>query len=218
MKFARYLPLLAGALVVGYFLANKRTDPCRVDWRVGSIDAQFNVTDYDVQNAATSAAAMWNDAAGKRVLWYSKERGIPMNLVFGAGHGSMAEEIAQTQEIRKLATEIDNLKAQFEKTQTQYMVDHINQKIERFNKLITAYNAKPAVEIKQGSYQEKLEIYAFADLADLRTVMAHEFGHALGIGHVETPGAVMNAKHLIGTTIQGLQPADVAALKQVCRL
>lgn len=218
MKLARYIPLLLGVLVVGYFVANKKGDPCRVYWRVGTVDPQFNISDYDVNNAATSAASMWNDAVGKRVLWYSKERGIPMNLVFGAGHGAMATEIATTQEIRRLGAEIDNLKEQFKRTQTQYMVDHINEKIERYNKLVTAYNNSPPVEIKQGSYQEKLEIYAFADLTDLKIVMAHEFGHALGIGHIETPGAVMNAKHLIGTTIQGLQDADVAALKRVCSI
>ncbi len=55
-------------------------------------------------------------------------------------------------------------------------------------------------------------------MRDFTMVIAHELGHALGIGHVDDPTAIM---HAVGgeQAIEplGLTAADLAALKTVCR-
>jgi hypothetical protein len=190
-----------------------------VRWRVGEIDSRFNVSAYDVRNAASNAAGAWNTAAGKRVLWFDKTHGIPLNLVFDTNHTAIAENIALVGEIRRLAAEIDYLRPQFERNQSQDLADRINRSIRHYNRLITTYNQTPQTEIKQGSYRANMEIYAFADTTDLKVVIAHEFGHALGIGHVDVPEAVMKARSMIGTvSTLRLQPADIDALKKSCSL
>lgn len=222
-RMFRHSRLAATALAVGLLflvlLLRPHQKACKVRWRVGHIDSRFNVAEYDVQNAAMNAAASWNAAAGQRVLWYDKSKGMPLNLVYDPSHSAIADEIAQVHEIQRLAREIDNLRVQLQRTQTRFMIDRVNRSIDRYNRLVSAYNQKPAAEVTQGSYQDHLEIYAFADLADLQMVMLHEFGHALGIGHVATQGAVMNARHMIGVAANAdLQAADVAALKEACPL
>lgn len=194
-------------------------DTCTVRWRIGDIDARFNVSAYDVQNAASNAADAWNNATDKRVLLFDKSDGIPLNLVFDANHPALNESIAMAREIRRLSEEIDRLTPQFEKTQSDYVADRINRSIDKYNSLVVRYNQTAQTEIRQGSYQDHLEVYAFADTADLKHVIAHEFGHALGIGHVDQPEAVMNARSMIGTTAPlRLHPADVKALKQACSM
>lgn len=203
--------------MAGIFLFRQSRETCKVRWRVGEIDPRFNVTAYDVQNAASNAAAAWNAATGKRVLWYDKTDGIPLNLVFNEGHAAMAANIAMIREIRRLSAEIEYLTPQYEKNPSQYVADRINRSIDQYNRLVTAFNQTAHIEIRQGSYQHHLEVYAFADTADLKIVIAHEFGHALGIGHVDVPDAVMNARNKIGTVAAlRLHEADIAALRKSC--
>jgi hypothetical protein len=206
--------ILAGIIV---FRTSRQT--CEVRWRVGDIDPRFSVSGYAVQNAASNAADAWNTAAGKRVLWFDKTHGIPLNLIFNTGHTAIAQNIALLGEIRRLAAEIDYLKPQFERNQSQYVADRINRSIHQYNRLITTFNETPQREIRQGSYQDDMEVYAFADTTDLKIVIAHEFGHALGAGHVDEPDAVMKARSRIGTTSAlRLHPADIDALKKGCSL
>jgi hypothetical protein len=211
------VPALVVGVAAGVFLFRQSRDGCEVRWRVGEIDPRFNVTAYDVQNAASNAAAAWNAATDKRVLWYDKTDGVPLNLVYDVGHPAMAEYIRMTREIRRLDAEIENLTPQFEKNPSQYVADRINRSIDQYNRLVTSINQLSNTEIKQGSYQDHLEVYAFADTADLKFVIAHEFGHALGIGHVQAADAVMNARNKIGTVATfRLHDADIEALKKSC--
>jgi hypothetical protein len=64
----------------------------------------------------------------------------------------------------------------------------------------------------------EITVFEFHDMRDFTMVIAHELGHALGIGHVDDPTAIM---HAVGGE-QAIEPlaltaADLAALKTVCR-
>ncbi len=42
------------------------------------------------------------------------------------------------------------------------------------------------------NYMEKIEIYGFDSLEQLKTILAHEILHLVGVGHIDTKGALMN--------------------------
>lgn len=42
------------------------------------------------------------------------------------------------------------------------------------------------------NYMEKIEIYGFKSLAQLKAILAHEIAHMVGVGHVNSRGALMN--------------------------
>ena len=76
----------------------------------------------------------------------------------------------------------------------------------------------PPRQFHKGEYTgREIMIFEFHDARDFALVLTHELGHALGIGHVDDPAAIMNA--MSGKQVMeplGLAPADVAAVKKVC--
>ncbi len=62
---------------------------------------------------------------------------------------------------------------------------------------VTYFNGKfvESREFEQGVFTGRdITIYQYTEVADLRVALVHEFGHALGFGHVPDPAAVMHYK------------------------
>lgn len=100
-------------------------------------------------------------------------------------------------------------------------VDELNAFAKVLNSKVEVYNENVADEFDQGDYQEdeagkRINVYEFSDGNDLRRVLAHEFGHALGIGHVQNPSSIMYSFNAGASLI--LSPEDIAALKTACEL
>ena len=99
-----------------------------------------------------------------------------------------------------------------------------------FQERVGRYNAaSPGNEIESGRYSydpvdgRRIEVFRAESTDELVWVFAHELGHALGIGHVADPAAVMHAllheKH--GSSAGRSRPvslgaADRSALRAVC--
>jgi len=79
-------------------------------------------------------------------------------------------------------------------SKTNELGDRANQQVEAYNQQVVAYNKQFGFsrEFTQGDYQDKrINIYKFSNENELRKVLAHELGHALGIDHVEEESSVM---------------------------
>jgi hypothetical protein len=107
------------------------------------------------------------------------------------------------------------------------LVDDINELAERGTQLVNAYNERVSVynesfgfahEFTQGDYQSgEINVYKFSSDAEVVTVLAHEFGHALGIGHVEGTTSLMYYLLSEGTEgVSDLSVEDQVAFMVVC--
>lgn len=109
------------------------------------------------------------------------------------------------------------------------MADTISSMVVVINEIATHYNLdlvnyqdegkKLGSEFCEGNYERKggthtTTIYQFNNAYRLERVLAHEFGHALGLKHNDNPNAVM--RRLIQSDSLELAPDDISAIKAQC--
>lgn len=100
----------------------------------------------------------------------------------------------------------------------------LNQLIEQLNLNVAKYNSigeSTGEEFREGQYVrdssgERIDIYQFNDHDQLVRLLAHEFGHALGLGHTSSSEDIMY--YLNDSKNLSLSAADLAAVKSFCQL
>ncbi len=128
--------------------------------------------------------------------------------------------------LQSARAELSEARATLEQRQEQLQArqQEVSDKARAFNERVAAYNraAADGVGFQMARYerrggQRSIQVFRAMDADELRVVLAHELGHALGIGHVDDPAAVMYAD--LSSANAGrtdLAPADRAALADAC--
>ncbi|HAS80652.1 MAG: Peptidase M10A and M12B matrixin and adamalysin [Candidatus Nomurabacteria bacterium GW2011_GWE1_32_28] len=131
----------------------------------------------------------------------------------------------------KRALEVEFIEINKLQTQLNFDVDNINSLAIVLNRLILSLNIEVnkfntigdqlGGEFEEGTYKEdaisrEIDIYQFDNIGKLARVLTHEFGHALGLGHLESPESVMY--RLNNGVNEKLTIEDILALKKRCEL
>lgn len=110
-------------------------------------------------------------------------------------------------------------------------IDEVNANAKKLNALVPAinrivrdYNANGSErggEFEAGNYVvdrsgKRIDIYVYDSESQLTRILAHEFGHALGIEHVEDKRAIMYAYNE-GSDLT-LAASEIKKLREICRL
>jgi phage host-nuclease inhibitor protein Gam len=141
----------------------------RYEADVDNYQAELTVYNEEVQR--------YNDQGGAPPNEFERLNTVQAEL---AATAASLDDTVRT--LRRLQRELNRLGAE-----TNERIRDYNAEVEEFN----AEFGEPR-EFTQGDYQgDEINIYAFNNEVELVTVLAHEFGHAFGINHIDEQSSVM---------------------------
>lgn len=102
----------------------------------------------------------------------------------------------ERQALNSEMTELNNMagKLQTLATKINQVSDEGNKLVESYNQAVAAYNREygKGEEFTQGDFSKNhIHVYKFSNETELQAVLAHEFGHALGLDHVDVESSLM---------------------------
>ncbi|MFZ2205326.1 MAG: matrixin family metalloprotease [Minisyncoccia bacterium] len=179
----------------------------------------------------TQLATAKNSYEKRVIIFNEKQKVYEQQVKYWNEQGGAPKKEYNTLQTDKSILDAEVIQLNNLQTHINEIVDEINALVVVLNRLVNTLNLSVeeynsingtlGESFEEGVYQsdgvnKKIDIYEFSNREKLVRVLAHELGHALGLGHVNDPKAIMYK--LNQSNNQTLTEADIAELKVNCEI
>lgn len=172
-----------------------------------------NIANYDAYLAGLSAelTALRADYEQRYADFSTRKQQLQQQIA----SGSLSAQTIQLEQqvLQQQADEVNAYAGKLNDKQRHYQAS-----IDDRNALIPAEQQRARIAevglLIRNNQHLAMKIFAYHDQDTLVLTLTHEFGHALGIGHLPEASAVMH--EALSAEQQGLTSADIIAAKQQC--
>lgn len=200
-----------------------------VTWKPGSIDPRFEVTEADLLTIMNDVQNLWSEAVDTHLIEYSDSGEVTINLIYSEYQKFTDDEQELFEQISKMKREYNFIKMEYQQGSEEFqrkLIQPILDFEEQVNEYIILYNNKfrQIRNFQNAVYidiedQKRVNIYQFEDIDNLRLLLAHEFGHVLGLSHARNPISIMyHRMRLQNDKILKLTSEDLRAIQKRCGL
>jgi hypothetical protein len=181
-------------------------NPQVLEYSLGSVDSRFNLKNEAILELLKDSEIVWDEPLGYDVLRYNQDSDFRINFVFD----DRQKYVEKARDYYRKYAQIEQDGSFATARKEKRLTDEFNAYEDRFKSSLDSTG-----NFIQGEYRgNEIDIFSFDNEADLKNLVAHEFGHALGIDDNQNPYSIMGG--MKNDNFPLATPEDLKRAREFC--